>query len=63
MGLDALGIETGTYVLVASIFILLLTGQPLAWVTGLVALAFPFARFGDHALPLVTARVFGFFTE
>lgn len=63
MGLDALGIETGTYVLVASIFILLLTGQPLAWVTGLVALAFTFGWFGDNALPLVTARVFGFITE
>ena len=63
MGLNALGIETGTYVLVASIFILLLSGQPLAWVTGLVALAFTFGWFGDNALPLVTARIFGFITE
>ncbi len=63
MGLNALGIETGTYVLVASIFLLLLSGQPLAWVTGLVALAFTFGWFGDNALPLVTARIFGFITE
>ena len=63
MGLNALGIEAGTYVLVASIFLLLLSGQPLAWVTGLVALAFTFGWFGDNALPLVTARIFGFITE
>ncbi|MAY61914.1 MAG: C4-dicarboxylate ABC transporter permease [Rhizobiales bacterium] len=63
MGLNALGIEAGTYLLVASIFILLLSGQPLAWVTGLVALAFTFGWFGDNALPLVTARIFGFITE
>lgn len=63
MGLNVLGIEAGTYVLVASIFLLLLSGQPLAWVTGLVALAFTFGWFGDNALPLVTARIFGFITE
>ena len=63
MGLNALGIEYGTYVLVASIFLLLLTGQPLAWVTGLVALLFTFGWFGGNALPLVTSRIFGFITE
>ena len=63
MGLSALGIEYGTYVLVASIFLLLLTGQPLAWVTGLVALLFTFGWFGGNALPLVTSRIFGFITE
>ena len=40
MGLSAIGIEYGSYLLVAMIFLLLLTGQPLAWVTGLVALVF-----------------------
>ena len=63
MGLNALGIEAGTYLLVGAIFILLLTGQPLAWVTGLVALVFTFGWFGGNALPLVTARIFGFITE
>ncbi|KGF69746.1 C4-dicarboxylate ABC transporter permease [Hoeflea sp. BAL378] len=63
MGLSALGIEYGSYILVASIFLLLLTGQPLAWVTGLVALLFTFGWFGGNALPLVTARIFGFITE
>ena len=63
MGLSAIGIEYGSYLLVAMIFLLLLTGQPLAWVTGLVALVFTYGWFGGMALPLVTARIFGFITE
>ncbi len=63
MGHSALGIENGTYLLVACIFLLLLTGLPLAWVTGLVALVFTFGWFGGNALPLVTSRIFGFITE
>lgn len=63
LGFSAMGIELGTYVLVGSIFLLLLTGLPLAFVTGLVALAFTFGWFGPMALPLVTARVYGFITE
>jgi tripartite ATP-independent transporter DctM subunit len=62
-GLDALGIELGTYVLVGSIFLLLLTGLPLAFVTGLVALVFTFGWFGPNALPLITSRIYGFITE
>ncbi|MGV8954546.1 MAG: TRAP transporter large permease [Cypionkella sp.] len=63
MGLSSLGIEYGSYLLVGAIFLLLLTGQPLAWVTGLVALVFTFGWFGGNALPLVTSRMFGFITE
>jgi tripartite ATP-independent transporter DctM subunit len=63
MGLSSIGIEYGSYLLVAAIFLLLLTGQPLAWVTGIVALVFTFGWFGGMALPLVTARIFGFITE
>ena len=63
MDLSALGIETGSYLLVSAIFVLLLTGQPLAWVTGLVALIFTYGWFGPMALPLVTSRIFGFITE
>ncbi|WP_371311936.1 TRAP transporter large permease [Pseudovibrio flavus] len=63
LNLKALGIETGTYVLIGSIFLLLLTGLPLAFVTGLVALIFTFGWFGPMALPLVTARIYGFVVE
>ncbi len=63
LGMSAMGIEVGTYVLVGSIFLLLLTGLPLAFTTGLVALVFTWGWFGPNALPLVTSRVFGFITE
>ncbi len=56
-------IATATYVLVGSIFALLLTGLPLAFITGLVALLFTLGFFGPDALPLVTARIYGFVTE
>ncbi|MEQ5869489.1 TRAP transporter large permease subunit [Sagittula sp. NFXS13] len=63
MDLSSIGIEYGSYLLVGAIFLLLLTGQPLAWVTGCVALVFTFGWFGPMALPLVTSRIFGFITE
>ncbi len=63
LGFQAMGIEMGTYVLVGSIFALLLTGLPLAFVTGLVALVFTIGWFGPNAIPLVISRVFGFITE
>jgi len=63
MGLSSIGIEAGTYLIIGAIFLFLVTGMPLAWVTGLVALLFTFGWFGEMALPLVTARVYGFITE
>lgn len=63
LGLSGMGIEWGTYAMVGSIFLLLLTGLPLAFVTGLVALFFTFGWFGPMAMPLVTSRVYGFITE
>ncbi|MDR5867756.1 TRAP transporter large permease [Halomonas koreensis] len=56
-------IAHGTLLLVGLIFALLVTGLPLAFITGLVALAFTFGWFGPDALPLVTSRVYGFVTE
>ncbi|PWG64390.1 TRAP transporter large permease [Spiribacter halobius] len=56
-------IQTATILLVGLIFLALPTGLPLAFITGLVALGFTFGWFGTNALPLVTARVYGFITE
>jgi len=56
-------IADGTILLVGAIFALLVTGLPLAFVTGLVALVFTFGWFGTNALPLVVSRVYGFVTE
>ncbi|ALM52403.1 TRAP transporter large permease, partial [Halomonas huangheensis] len=58
-----MGIAEGTMLLVGLIFALLITGLPLAFITGLVALVFTFGWFGGNALPLVTSRVYGFVTE
>jgi tripartite ATP-independent transporter DctM subunit len=56
-------IAQATYLMVGLIFALLITGLPLAFITGLVALIFTFGWFGEMALPLVTSRVYGFITE
>nr|WP_300310469.1 TRAP transporter large permease subunit [Halomonas sp.] len=56
-------IADGTILMVGAIFALLVTGLPLAFITGLIALAFTFGWFGPMALPLVTSRVYGFVTE
>ncbi|WP_299236812.1 TRAP transporter large permease subunit [uncultured Halomonas sp.] len=56
-------IGTATIVMIAAIFGLLVTGLPLAFITGLVAMVFTFGWFGEMALPLVTSRVFSFITE
>ncbi|MCK2183834.1 TRAP transporter large permease [Halomonas getboli] len=58
-----MSIADGTLLLVGLIFALLITGLPLAFITGLVALSFTFGWFGPNALPLVTSRVYGFVTE
>ncbi|ODC03249.1 C4-dicarboxylate ABC transporter permease [Terasakiispira papahanaumokuakeensis] len=56
-------IEIATYLLVGSIFGLLLIGLPLAFVTGLVAVIFTLGWFGPSAIPLVGSRIYGFITE
>ncbi|MBR9884758.1 MAG: TRAP transporter large permease subunit [Oceanospirillales bacterium] len=56
-------IEIATYLLVSSIFGLLVIGLPLAFVTGLVAVLFTLGWFGTSAIPLVGSRIYGFITE
>ena len=46
-------ISTATILMVGAIFALLVTGLPLAFITGLVAMAFTFGWFGEAALPLI----------
>ncbi|REC96281.1 TRAP transporter large permease [Kushneria indalinina] len=58
-----MSIADGTILMVGAIFALLVTGLPLAFITGLVALAFTFGWFGPMAMPLVTSRIYGFVTE
>ncbi|MFT5008981.1 MAG: tripartite ATP-independent transporter DctM subunit, partial [Granulosicoccus sp.] len=59
----SMGIEAASYLIVGSILLLLLTGLPLAFITGLVALIFTLGWFGPMAIPLVTSRIYSFINE
>lgn len=58
-----LGIQTGSLLLVGSIMVLILTGIPLAFVTGLIAILFTIAWFGPSGVPLVSSRIYSFVNE
>ncbi len=58
-----LGIQTGSLLLVGSIMVMILTGIPLAFVTGLIAILFTLAWFGPMGVPLVSSRIYSFTIE
>lgn len=58
-----LGIQAGSIMLVASIMLMILTGIPLAFVTGLIAIVFTIAWFGPMGVPLVSSRIYSFINE
>ncbi|MCD9149713.1 TRAP transporter large permease [Pseudophaeobacter flagellatus] len=49
--------------LVGSIMVMILTGIPLAFVTGLIAILFTLAWFGPMGVPLVSSRIYSFVNE
>lgn len=59
----SLGIQTGSILLVCSIMVMILTGIPLAFVTGLIAILFTIAWFGMPGVPLVSSRIYTFINE
>lgn len=59
----SLGIEAGSLLMVAGIMVVILTGIPLAFVTGLVALVFTLGWFGPLGIPLVSSRIYSFVNE
>ncbi|SHL21579.1 TRAP transporter large permease subunit [Roseibium suaedae] len=59
----SIGIETGSLLLVGSIMVMILTGIPLAFVTGLIAIVFTLAWFGPMGVPLVSSRIYSFVSE
>jgi tripartite ATP-independent transporter DctM subunit len=63
LGFQALGIEWVSYLLIGTVLVLLVTGLPLAFVTGLTAMIFTYGWFGPIAFPLITSRVYGFLNE
>ncbi|WCN11489.1 TRAP transporter large permease [Marinomonas mediterranea] len=58
-----MGIEAASYLMIGSILLLLITGLPLAFVTGLVALVFALGWFGPMSIPLITTRIYSFVNE
>ena len=58
--LSALGIEYGSLLMLVMLLVLLMTGMPLAFVTGLVALFFVIFWIGPNAVPLITSRIYSF---
>ncbi|MFK7836202.1 MAG: TRAP transporter large permease subunit [Sulfitobacter sp.] len=63
MGLSAIGIEAGTWLIFGLAFAILLTGVPLGFATSAVALVFALGWFGPDALTIVTSRMYGIVTE
>ncbi|WP_170432595.1 TRAP transporter large permease [Ruegeria arenilitoris] len=63
MGLEAIGIEAGTWLIFGLAFAILLTGVPLGFATSAVAIVFTLGWFGPDALTLVSARMYGIVTE
>ena len=61
--LSAMGIEYGSLLMLGLMIVLLITGMPLAFVTGLVALIFTVGWFGPSAVPLITSRIYSFTTS
>ena len=61
--LSVIGIEWGSLLLLGMIIILLATGMPLAFVTGIVALIFTLFWIGPNAAPLLVSRVYSFVTS
>jgi len=51
-----MGIEVTTFLMVAAMVLLMLTGLPLAFVTGAVAVGTTLLAFGPNALPLLASR-------
>ena len=59
----AMGIEWATFAMFATLLALLLTGMPLAFVTGIVAAFFTIFWIGPNAAPLLVSRVYSFVTS
>lgn len=63
LNISSMGIEAGSILLLFMMIALLLTGMPLAYVTGLVAVFFTIFWIGPNAATLLASRVYGFTTS
>lgn len=58
-----MSIEWITAIMFGSMILLLLLGLPLAFVTGLIAVVFTLALYGEGGLQLIASRVYSFMSE
>ena len=61
--LSVIGIEAGSILMLVLMLALLVTGMPLAFVTGIVAAVFTVFWIGPHTAPLLVSRVYSFVTS
>lgn len=63
LNISSMGIEAGSILLLVMMIALLLTGMPLAFVTGIVAIFFTIFWIGPNASSLLASRVYSFTTS
>jgi len=63
LNISSMGIEYGSILLLTMMILLLLTGIPLAFVTGVVAIFFTIFWIGPNASSLLASRVYSFTTS
>ena len=61
--LSAIGIGAGSLLMLGMMLVLLATGMPLAFVTGIVAAFFTLFWIGPNAAPLLASRIYSFITS
>ena len=55
-----MSIEILTLIMLGSMVVVLVSGLPLAFVTGIIAFGFALFLYGPFALPLIASRIYGF---
>ena len=63
LNISSIGIELGSILLLVMMIVLLLTGTPLAFTTGIIAIFFTLFWIGPNAISLLASRVYGFSTS
>lgn len=63
LNISSIGIESGSFLMLGMMILLLLTGMPLAFVTGIVAIFFTIFWIGPNAISLLASRMYSFSTS
>ena len=63
LNISSIGIESGSFLMLGMMILLLLSGMPLAFVTGIVAIFFTLFWIGPNAVSLLASRMYSFTTS